>query len=407
MPTLRLVGDMVLNVANANVGSHIAELKEELFEATSYYSTDYFSARQRFLAASAQLGIEHHSLHIQAPSPNSEPLSIDIAVVGAAKPRSALVLSSGVHGVEGLFGSAIQLAFLEKIVPNWRPPVEAAVILIHAINPFGFAWQRRFNEDNVDLNRNFLLAEEQYAGSPPLSDKFRRAMKPRRPRMRFGFWTARMALLALRHGIHSFWETLPVGQYDYPDWLFFGGQGPTQSVQTLERFLPTLLDEAQKVAHLDFHTGLGRWADCQLLVSESEGIDSCEWWLEHFGANMVKRLKSYTRAYEVRGGFGPWLRALFPDCAYRYSTAEFGTYSPMRVIGALADELRWHGRLGVERPAHPSRRRLANTFVPRSRSWRTKTLHTGLSLVERAADVLWHSNGSGDVAAARQEARSI
>ncbi len=392
----------------ANAGSHVAHLKEELLEATGYYSADYFSARRRFLDASTQLGLEHHSLQIEAPSPNSEPLSIDITIVGAAKPRSALILSSGVHGVEGLFGSAIQLAFLEQLASHWQPPAGAAVVLIHAINPFGFAWQRRFNEDNVDLNRNFLLAEEQYVGSPPLSGKFRRAMKPRRPRTRFGLWSARMALLALRHGVHSFWETLPVGQYDYPDWLFFGGQAPAQSVQALESFLPTLLDEAQEVAHLDFHTGLGRWADCQLLVSESEGLDSCAWWIEHFDERMVKQLKSYTRAYEVRGGFGPWLRALFPDCAYRYSTAEFGTYSPMRVIGALADELRWHGELGTETPAHPSRQRLANTFVPRSRSWRAKSLHTGLSLVERAADVLWHSNGSGGRAAARhQEARSI
>ena len=105
---------------------------------------------------------------------------------------------------------------------------------------------------------------------------------------------------------------------------------------------------------------------------------------------MVRKLKSFTRAYEIRGGFGPWLRALFPDAKYRYTTAEFGTYSPMRVIGALADELRWRSDLGEDPLALSSRQRLADTFVPRSRSWRTKTLHTGISLVERAANILWH-----------------
>jgi hypothetical protein len=150
-----------------------------------------------------------------------------------------------------------------------------------------------------------------------------------------------------------------------------------------------LLDRANEVVHLDFHTGLGSWADCQLLVSESEGLDSCAWWLEHFDQGLVTKMKSFTRAYEVRGGFGPWLRALFPDCLYRYTTAEFGTYSPMRVIGALADELHWHGELGTNVPEHASRRRLAETFVPRSRSWRAKTLHTAIALVRRAADALW------------------
>jgi predicted deacylase len=380
-----------LNGASANGDSHAAQLRAELLEATSYYSTDYFSARQRFLAASARLGFEHHALQIHAASPNSEPLTIDITVAGAAKPTSALVLSSGVHGVEGLFGSAIQTAFLEQIAPLWRPPQGAAVVLIHAINPFGFAWRRRFNEDNVDLNRNFLLQKEKYAGSPPLSGAFRDVMQPSRPRTRFGFWTARMAMLALRHGIQSFWETLPVGQYDYPDWLYFGGRGPAQSSQALECFLPTLLDKAHEVVHLDFHTGLGRWAECELLVSESEGLDNCEWWLKHFEGDLVRKLKSFTHAYEIRGGFGPWLRALFPDAKYRYTTAEFGTYSPMRVIGALADELRWRGDLGTDPLARASRQRLADTFVPRSRSWRTKSLHTGVSLVERAANVLWHS----------------
>ncbi len=319
--------------ASSTIGTHIAELKEELLEATHYYSRDYFSARQHFLDASSRLGLEHHALHIHAPSPNSEPLTIDITVAGAAKPATALVLSSGVHGVEGLFGSAVQRAFLEQLAAKWRPPNGAAVIFIHAVNPFGFAWQRRFNENNVDLNRNFLLAEEQYAGSPPLSGAFRSAMTPTRPRTRFGFWTARMALLALQHGIQSFWETLPVGQYDYPDWLYYGGGGPQQSSQALESFLPTLLDDAHEVVHLDFHTGLGKWANCELLVSESEGLDNCAWWLEHFDGDLVRKLKSFTRAYEIRGGFGPWLRALFPNSRYRYATAEFGTYSPMRVIG--------------------------------------------------------------------------
>ena len=371
------------------VGSHIAELKEELLEATHYYSSDYFSARQRLLAAGTRRGFAHHALQIHAPSPSSEPLTIDITVAGAAKPKTAIVLSSGVHGVEGLFGSAVQLAFMEQLPLSWLPPAGAAVVFIHAINPFGFAWRRRFNEDNVDLNRNFLLGDESYSGSPPLSGAFRSAMKPARPRTRFGFWTARMAMLALRHGVQSFWQTLPVGQYDYPDWLYYGGGGPTQSSQALECFLPTLLDEADEVVHLDFHTGLGRWSECELLVSESEGLDNCAWWLEHFDGDMVRQLKSFTRAYEVRGGFGPWLRALFPDCKYRYSTAEFGTYSPMRVIGALADELRWHGEIGTDSTNHPSRRRLADTFVPPSRSWRTKALHTGLSLVRRSAQVLW------------------
>lgn len=376
-------------MAGAHTDPHVVALREELLAATNFFSPDYFVARDRFLAASNKLGLKHHALQISALSPRDEPLTIDITIAGPAKPKTALVLTSGVHGVEGLFGSAVQLAFLDQCMNRWHLPNDAGIVLIHAVNPFGFAWRRRFNEDNVDLNRNFLLRDETFTGAPPLADKFRSAMKPSRPRTRYGFWAARMALLALRHGMNSFWETLPVGQYDFPDWLFFGGAAPTQSSQALSAFLPSVLDEAEEVAHLDFHTGLGRWAEGQLLVSESEGLDSCDWWLEHFGPDAVIKMKSFTQAYEVRGGFGPWLRALFPDCRYRYATAEFGTYSPMRVIGALADELRWHGEIGATNTNHASRRRLSETFVPQSRSWRTKTLNTALGLTRHAADILW------------------
>jgi hypothetical protein len=34
------------------------------------------------------------------------------------------------------------------------------IVFVHALNPFGFKHHRRVNEDNVDLNRNFLTAEE-------------------------------------------------------------------------------------------------------------------------------------------------------------------------------------------------------------------------------------------------------
>jgi len=369
----------------------VVHLREELLAAASYFSPDYFAARERFLAASAALGYEHHPLTIKAPSPRDDSLTIDVSVGGAKNPATVLVLSSGVHGVEGLFGSAVQLAFMERVAGGLRLPRDAAVVLIHAVNPYGFAWQRRFNENNVDLNRNFLLKDEAYAGSPPLAETFRRAMKPARPRG-FGFWTARMAMLALRHGRNSFWETLPVGQYDYPDWLFFGGESLQQSAVALQHFLPTVLENAAEIVHLDFHTGLGEWADGELLVSRAEGLDNCEWWHRQFGPETVTQVKTFTSSYEIRGGFGPWLRALFPTTEYRFATAEFGTYSAMRVIGALADELRWHLELGEHTNGHASRHHLAETFVPRSRSWRTKTLTTGLAWVRQAANILWPIN---------------
>jgi predicted deacylase len=356
-----------------------------------FYSRDYFAARDRFVAVCERLGFTRHVLPVEAPSPNGQPLAIDVAIAGSVRPARALVVSSGVHGVEGLFGSAVQLAFLESLSANWQPADGTAVVFIHAVNPFGFAWQRRFNEDNVDLNRNFLRADEVYAGAPPLCGAFRRALMRHPTRARLGLASSRMALLALRHGVQSFWENLPVGQYEYPDWLFFGGRARSQSAQGLERILPVYLDRCEEAVHLDFHTGLGRWANCKLLLNELETAESATWWNAHFGAANVSEASRAAGTYQIRGGFGAWLQATFPQCLYRFDTAEFVTYSPMRVIGALTEELHWHAKLGTQEPLHRARCRLTEAFVPRDWRWRTQALDTGISLIHRAAQALPHS----------------
>ena len=72
------------------------------------------------------------------------------------------MLISGTHGVEGFAGSALQVGLLDEGIQNELSP-ESAVLMIHAINPYGMAHLRRFNEDNVDLNRNF----RDHAKTPP------------------------------------------------------------------------------------------------------------------------------------------------------------------------------------------------------------------------------------------------
>ena len=91
-----------------------------------------------------------------------------------------------------------------------------------------------------------------------------------------------MGLLALRHGIGAFWRTLPVGQYEYPDFLYFGGRARSQTAEQLELALPALLGDTEQVVHLDFHTGLGRWAIGDLLLGERDSADEVAWWRDTF-----------------------------------------------------------------------------------------------------------------------------
>src|SRR5262249_19885165 len=117
----------------------------------AYFSADYTVASDRFRESAAHAGARLEALPLTAKGPKGEELTVDIAWFGSASPTRVLVHSSGLHGIEGFAGSAIQLQFIEKL-PALH--AEAALVLVHILNPYGMSWLRRVNENNVDLNRN-------------------------------------------------------------------------------------------------------------------------------------------------------------------------------------------------------------------------------------------------------------
>ena len=119
--------------------------------------------RTRFCAAATAAGAAAGTFPISAGTD----LTIDAAIFGTDRPRRVVLITSGLHGVEGFFGSAVQLALMDNLPAARQPPDGAAVIMLHALCPFGFDQLRRTNEDNIDLNRNFLKSGDSYAGSPP------------------------------------------------------------------------------------------------------------------------------------------------------------------------------------------------------------------------------------------------
>src|SRR5579864_12326 len=68
------------------------------------FSSDYTAARQRFLEAASHLGWQLEAHPIGAVGPGEEELTIDVGCSSAGDPERVLVVSSGVHGVEGFFG---------------------------------------------------------------------------------------------------------------------------------------------------------------------------------------------------------------------------------------------------------------------------------------------------------------
>ena len=354
-----------------------------------FFSPSYAVARRRFreAARAAQARVERHP--IPGHGPNGERLAVDVAGFGAfgidaERPARAVVVSSGLHGVEGLFGSAVQSAWLDGVrAGRIVVPPRTAVVLLHAVNPYGFAWRRRGNERNVDLNRNFLAAGEPYAGAPPLYDRVHRLLNPDTPSSRGELFLARAAWSVWRHGLPAIRSAVAEGQYDHPSALFFGGHGPEASTRLVrERFWDWTRDAAE-VVHLDLHTGLGRYADCQILV-EPVHAPHIDWYRARFAPAHVVSVVA-DGAYTARGVMGAWLGRHAGGRRYRFACVEIGTYSSLRVLRALRSENRAH-RFSApgSGPYERAKRELVECFCPAHERWRREALRRALEVIGRA-----------------------
>jgi hypothetical protein len=346
------------------------------------FSPDYLTARRRFRDAAGRHGwaVEYHP--IAARGPGGEELTIDVAAPPESDHVNTLVLSSGVHGVEGPFGSAVQLGLLER----WgrTPPVRC--VLIHAVNPFGFAHRRRVNEDNVDLNRNFLPAGQPFSGTPDGYARLDPVLNPPHPPAAVDLFPLRAAWEVVRVGLPSLKQAIAAGQYDRPQGIFFGGHGPAESARILTAHYARWLGRARRVVHLDFHTGLGAWGTYKLLLERPTTDDENRRLAAWFGPGTFEACHPNGVAYDTRGGYGTGCDAQAAGHDHLFACAEFGTYGPITVLTGVKRENQAHqwgepGSAATER----AKQRLAELFCPASGEWRERVVLQGWELAERAA----------------------
>ncbi len=108
-----------------------------------HFAASYADARGKFLAAALDAGARVRRRIHPERGPAGETLAVDVARLGPANARRVLVVVSATHGAEGFCGSGVQTSLLvERDAPRPHAP-DTALVLIHAINPFGFAWLSR------------------------------------------------------------------------------------------------------------------------------------------------------------------------------------------------------------------------------------------------------------------------
>ncbi len=342
----------------------------------------YDAMCQRFLAAARRAGASLTAFAHPRTGPNGEALRTEVALIGAAGAGKLLILISGTHGVEGAFGSAVQTAWLERQAPLVLPS-DTAVLAIHLINPWGTAWGRRVNEDNVDLNRNFI----DWTGAPPDNPdygQFHDALNSAQAGAALGAAIGKSGEGRVRSIVEA-------GQYTHPDGLFYGGSAPVWSNVTLNAILTRFGAQAREVVVFDMHTGAGPYGFPALLSVASQAHAGLEWGRSVFGPAMVPVMTgagSRTAtgiAATATGYVSDAVRRAMPQARVLPLVIECGTLDWSATMDAMVADNLLHltGDL-TSPPALDSKARLLRAFIPEDLDWQQTCLTASLRHVDRA-----------------------
>jgi hypothetical protein len=367
-------------------------LEVESLEGATYFSSDYCEARERFRDAVqvARATTFETILHPHARDPRGGSLSVDVALFGPRDAENFLVIVSGTHGVEGFAGSAIQLGLVRENVVS-SPPDDIAVLLIHALNPYGMANGRRFNENNVDLNRNFLAHGGPYPTNPDY-EKLASAIAPKS----VSFWSEvkswwRLLSYRITHGAQALRAAVSRGQYSYADGLFFGGNSAAWSNQTLTSIADRYLSDTERVVVIDVHTGLGEFGDYEIILNDPAGSRVFQRAISIWGEGRVKstfpsaneRDHPVSKSAPVTGT----LKQGFTETVNAEVTAvglEFGTLPPLEVFKALRAENWLHHHGDNDPRAVAIRESLLRAFYPDSIEWKASVWNRGRGEIDKS-----------------------
>ena len=232
---------------------------EDGFAYAESFRTDYEDIRLHLQELSDGLGAEFAS----HPIDESDGLYIDSFYLPSRDTQTNLVvLTTGVHGIEGYIGAAMLDVFFGEIYPTLDHS-DTGVLVVANVNPYGMKHLRRYNENNVDLNRNFILDW----------DSFDRASNQEYPKVdtflgptgkignalwhEAGFYLS-LAKTAVTEGADTISDALLTGQYEYPEGVYYGGDGDESSTVYLKDVFARCLESRyENIVHIDIHSGYG------------------------------------------------------------------------------------------------------------------------------------------------------
>ena len=349
----------------------------------SFYTT-YEEVRAHLKELATGLGAERARYTID----ENEELYIDSFYLSPGETKTNLiVLTTGVHGVEGYIGSVMLDVFFEEVYPT-LDTADTGILVVANVNPYGMKNYRRYNENNVDLNRNFILEW----------DSFDRASNKEYPKVDTflgptgkignGFWHEvgfylSLGKTAITDGAGTISDALLTGQYEYPQGVYYGGDGDEASTVYLKDVFSRCLDsEYENVVHIDIHSGYGPRYNMVIFNSVFETMTEAQS-QEAFGYDYVIAHDSeafYATTGDTTDFFYRLAQQKGTDTELFSTCFEFGTigdafFDTILSLKYTVDENRNHWYpTGNKTTAKIIHENYMELFYPTETAWREKTV---------------------------------
>ena len=301
--------------------------------------------------------------------------------------KNLIVLTTGVHGMEGYIGSVMLDVFFDEIYPTLDTET-TGVLVIANVNPYGMKYMRRYNENNVDLNRNFIIDWENFdLASNKDYPEVKEFLQPEGKIgnalwHEVGFYLS-LAKEALTKGADKVSDALLTGQYEYPQGVYYGGTGDEVSTKYLKGVFNDCLDgEYENIIHIDIHSGYGPRYNMVVFNSVFDKMTESET-KEAFGYDYIIAYDSesfYATTGDTTDYFYRLAESKNSDKELFSTCFEFGTIGDSFIDSILSlkytvDENRQHWYpTENEISSEVVKENYNELFYPTEKEWREKTV---------------------------------
>lgn len=346
----------------------------------------YQAGRERWRSRLTDLGLcqDTRSFPIAGQTPQGTALATDCAWLGARDADRVLVIISGTHGVEGLAGSAVLTDLLARL-PGTLPDT-LAILCIHALNPWGYAWHRRCDAEGIDLNRNFIDFSQALPDNPGYRELRPVLFEEDAP-------ARRQALERYREqfGQTAYETAISGGQYSDPQGPFYGGTRPAHGRRTIETLIRDYQLADRQLAVIDVHTGLGPYGYGEVICDhgpDSIGAATARAW---YGEKCTLPALGTSSSVPKLGLLDYAWHAIMQGESC-FITLEFGTLGTAILFDVLLRDHRFRARHGMQPLDHPDFPALVSAldahFCPADPAWQLQVLQQARAVIDQALEGL-------------------